>query len=61
GFLKPLPILNKRWQHLSVDYIIALPKCIHRGITYKPIIVVCNRLTKRRHFIPIDSLSSKAL
>ncbi|KAI0997909.1 hypothetical protein K3495_g10282 [Podosphaera aphanis] len=61
GFLKPLPIPTRRWQHLSVDYIVQLPICSRNNIPYQHIVVICDRLTKRRHFIPATTLGSKEL
>ena len=46
GFLRPLSILIKRWQQLSIDYIVNLPICIRQGISYRHIVVICDQLTK---------------
>lgn len=61
GLLKPLPVPQRRWADISVDFIGPLP--ISEG--YDCIMVVSCRLTKARHFIPchtnIDSLGTANL
>lgn len=52
GYLKPLQIPNARWTDISVDYIQDLPPSRFLGQTYQNILVVVDRLTKRRHFFP---------
>lgn len=47
GLLKQLPVPERRWRDLSVDFIGPLPK----SEGYDCIMVVCCRLTKARHFI----------
>ena len=49
GLLNSLPIPEARWQHVTMDFILSLPKA--RG--YNSIWVIVDRLTKRAHFIPI--------
>ncbi|TPX29974.1 hypothetical protein SeMB42_g08025, partial [Synchytrium endobioticum] len=48
GLLQPLPILQKRWSHLSMDFITHLPKYK----SYDAIMVVIDRFSKMAHFIP---------
>ena len=61
GFLCPLPIPQRRWQYLSVDYIISLPVCNCGGTKYQYLAVVCDHLTKRHHFFPTETLGSQEL
>ena len=48
GLLKPLAVPDRSWQHLSMDFITHLP-CSNG---HDAILVVVDRLTKMRHFIP---------
>lgn len=48
GLLKQLPVPERRWRDLSVDFVGPLPK----SEGYDCIMVVCCRLTKARHFVP---------
>ena len=48
GSLKPLPLPLQRWRDISVDMIGTLPE----SDTYDQIMVVVDRLSKMRHYIP---------
>jgi transposase InsO family protein len=47
GVLKPLPIPERAWQDLSMDFVTHLPE----SNGHNTILVVVNRLTKIKHFI----------
>ena len=54
GGLKPLPIPDKPWDSISMDFVVKLPpsKDPVTHTTYDAILVVVDRLTKYAHFIP---------
>jgi transposase InsO family protein len=47
GVLKPLPVPERSWRHISMDFITHLPES--QG--YDSILVVVDRLTKMKHFV----------
>ena len=47
GLLKPLPVPDRRWKDISIDFVVNLP--VSKG--YTNIIVVIDRLSKIRHLI----------
>src|SRR5579871_6066963 len=61
GFLKPLEIPFRPWSDISVDYVTPLPECQRYGTTFKHILVIIDRLTKMRHFVPCISLEADEL
>ncbi len=50
SLLQQLPITNKKWESISMDFIIGLPKVQERD----SILVVVDRITKYAHFFPIS-------
>ncbi|KAL2891726.1 Retrotransposable element Tf2 155 kDa protein type 1 [Ceratocystis lukuohia] len=48
GLLRPLPIPERAWRDISVDFITHLPK----SNGYDAILVIVDRLTKMRHLVP---------
>ncbi|GBG65073.1 hypothetical protein CBR_g49147 [Chara braunii] len=50
GLLQPLPILEGRWQSISMDFIGSLRPPTPRG--HDPILVVVDRFMKRARFVP---------
>jgi len=50
----PNEVPDKPWVHITADFIVKLP--LSRG--YDSILVVCDRLTKMAHFIPMTEKTS---
>ena len=61
SFLKPLPILKYYWRDILINFITLLPKYRRYRRIYKYIIIVINKLSKKRRFIGIDSLEIKSI
>jgi hypothetical protein len=57
GLLKPLPVPERRWKDISVDFVTELPES--EGCTN--IMVVVDRLTKYRHLIPCREITAAAV
>jgi hypothetical protein len=56
GLLQPLPIPDQKWESISMDFIIGLPRVQGKDCIY----VVVDRLTKFAHFFAIPSDYSAA-
>ena len=52
GLLQPLTIPSGKWEDISMDFIVGLPKTA-KG--YDSIWVLVDRLTKSAHFIPVKT------
>ena len=52
GFLQPLPVLEWKWEVISMDFITVLPMTWRK---HDSIMVVVEKLTKAAHFIPMMS------
>ncbi|WVZ75795.1 hypothetical protein U9M48_023826 [Paspalum notatum var. saurae] len=57
GLLQPLNIPDWKWEEISMDFIVGLPRT-QKG--YNSIWVVVDRLTKVAHFIPVNTTYSGA-
>ncbi|KAI1665643.1 Chromo domain containing protein [Pyrenophora tritici-repentis] len=61
GLLHPLPIPKRYWSSISIDYITHLPPCTDNGRTYTNVLVIVNRLSKKKKFIPVVDLKVDTL
>jgi hypothetical protein len=57
GLLQPLRVLEWKWEEISMDFIVGLPRA-RDG--YDSIWVIVDRLTKVAHFIPMNTTYSGA-
>ncbi|WVZ84376.1 hypothetical protein U9M48_031414 [Paspalum notatum var. saurae] len=57
GLLQPLKIPEWKWEEISMDFIVGLPRT-QKG--YNSIWVIVDRLTKVAHFIPVNTTYSGA-
>ena len=57
GLFQPLPILNWKWEIISLDFINGLPKHHKQNDS---IMVVVEKLSKATHFIPIKTTHKDA-
>lgn len=61
GLLQPLPVPQRKWLDITVDYIQDLPPCKRNGRTYRNILIIVDRLTKGRIYEPTETRSMKEL
>ena len=52
GTLQPLPILEWKWEHITMDFVVGLPRT---RAGFDAIWVIVDRLTKSAHFLPIHN------
>jgi hypothetical protein len=57
GLLQPLPILEKKWEVITMDFITGLPKTNKK---HDSIMVVVEKLTKDAHFVPVKTMHTAA-
>ena len=60
GVLKPLPVPDKKWAHISIDFIIDLP--VNRDLWGRDcinIMVIIDRLSKTVKYILMDGITAK--
>lgn len=57
GLLKPLPVPDRRWAHISVDFVVELPA----SEGSENIMVVVDRLSKQRHLVSCPDMSAPAV
>jgi hypothetical protein len=48
GLLQPLPIPERSWQHISINFITHLPL----SNRFDVVLVIVDRLTKMRYYVP---------
>jgi hypothetical protein len=53
GLLHPLPIPEKKWEVITMDFITGLPKTNKK---HDSIMVVVDKLTKTTHFLPMKTI-----
>ncbi|KAD4585520.1 hypothetical protein E3N88_23121 [Mikania micrantha] len=59
GYLQPLEVPEWKWEHITMDFIIKLPRTAKQ---HDSIWVIVDRLTKSAHFLPIrETYSSEKL
>jgi hypothetical protein len=52
GLLRQLPIPDRPWQHVTMDFITDLPPSRLLGLTYDSILVIVDRFSKMAHYVP---------
>ena len=52
GLLQPLPVPERPWVDVTMDFVVGLPKCHAYGQVYDAILMVIDWLSKERHYIP---------
>ena len=55
GLLQHLPIFELKWGHITMDFVMALPRTLHK---HNAIWVIIDRLTKSAHFLTIEVIDT---
>jgi hypothetical protein len=53
GLMQPLPIQEKKWEVIIIDFITKLPRKTRQ---HDSIMVVVEKLTKDAHFVPVKTM-----
>ena len=53
--LQPLPILEWKWEHITMDFVVSLPRT---QTSHNAIWMIVDRLTKSTHFLTIRNMFS---
>jgi hypothetical protein len=53
GLLQPLPILENKWEVITMDFITRLPRTNKK---HDSIVVVVEKLTNATHFVPVKTM-----
>ena len=48
GLLQPLPVLKWKWEHITMDFVVRMPRSQQN---HDAVWVIVDRLTKSSHFI----------
>ena len=56
GFLNPLPIPNRKWIDLLLDFVVKLPKCRQQNHIFQHILVIVDWLTKQQLYMSLKTL-----
>lgn len=59
--LASLFIPQKKWRDLFLNFVVKLPECHQRGRIYKNVLMIVNRLTKRRLYKLITEIEIKTV
>lgn len=59
GYLNPLPIPDRYWVDISVDFITPLPDSEYGGSIYKHLMVIVDRKSKKVKLVPLKSLDAE--
>lgn len=55
GLLQPLPVSEWKWDHITMDFVLGLPRYLQ---SFDAIWVIVVRLTKSAHFLPVKTTNS---
>ena len=51
GLLQPMPVPERAWTNITIDFVMGLPKCKAYRQIYDAILMVINQLSKEKHYI----------
>ena len=58
SFFNPLPVSNKKWVDLLLNFIIQLSECRRQNWTFQHILMIIDHFTKRQIYEPLKMLAT---
>jgi hypothetical protein len=58
--LQTLPLPTRKWQSVSMGWVVGLPDVIRKGVEYNAVLTVTDRATRMCHLIPTVKKESAA-
>ena len=52
GAIQPLPLPTRKWQSISIDWVVVLPDLMRHGVLHNAVLTATDRATRMVHLIP---------
>ena len=55
GAIIPLPLLIRKWQSISLDWVVGIPDLLRNGVLHNAVLTVTDRASRMVNLIPTSS------